>query len=125
MGAGKSTFARFLLESLRVAQPPEGSPSFAIAHEYELPSDSSTRARKVAHVDLYRIKTEDEIEEAGLSEVFWERSVISLCEWASLWPGFEAALKRPAPSSVVWDVKIAFKEGEPSLRSVAIEKIEA
>src|SRR5271156_4913445 len=58
LGAGKSTFARALLEGLGVIQPPEGSPSFAIAHEY-----SCVRGQ-VVHVDLYRLKHESEIEEA-------------------------------------------------------------
>jgi tRNA A37 threonylcarbamoyladenosine biosynthesis protein TsaE len=123
MGAGKSTFARFLLNALEVTQPPEGSPSFAIAHEYDLPSKSRSRARKVAHVDLYRIKSEDEIEEAGLNDVFWDASLISLCEWASLWPDFEKALLRPSSSSAVWLVKIAFAAEEPALRDIVIQKL--
>src|SRR4051812_3947202 len=56
MGAGKSTFARALIEALGVRQVPEGSPSFAIAHEY------LTDAKlEVIHLDLYRIRSEAEI----------------------------------------------------------------
>src|SRR5262245_58300605 len=57
LGAGKTTFARALLEALGVHQPPEGSPTFAIAHEY--------RARavpEIVHIDFYRLKHESEIE---------------------------------------------------------------
>src|SRR4051812_19325140 len=61
MGVGKTTFARALLEGLGVVQPPEGSPTFAIAHEY-----FSARG-DVVHIDFYRLKSEAEIEDAGVS----------------------------------------------------------
>src|SRR5690348_5184115 len=60
MGAGKTTFARALLEGLGVIQPAEGSPSFAIAHEYDSPRGP------VVHVDFYRLKDESEIEDAAI-----------------------------------------------------------
>src|SRR4051812_18539939 len=52
MGAGKSTFARALLEALGIGARAEGSPTFAIMHEYE------SRLGTVAHLDLYRMKSE-------------------------------------------------------------------
>jgi tRNA threonylcarbamoyladenosine biosynthesis protein TsaE len=118
MGAGKSTFARFLLGALKVEQPPEGSPSFAIAHFYDLPA--SAKARGVAHIDLYRIKSEDEIDEAGLTDLCWNPELISLVEWASLWPEFENALERPSP--VVWRVELAFS-ADASKREVGIKRL--
>src|SRR4051812_290672 len=50
MGAGKSTFARFLLEGLEHDRDAEGSPSFPIAHEYR------TRLGPLVHIDFYRLK---------------------------------------------------------------------
>src|SRR5882672_2202647 len=75
LGAGKTTFARALLEGLGVEQPPEGSPTFAIAHEYR------ARGREVVHIDFYRLKHESEIDEAGIPAYFWERDAIVICEW--------------------------------------------
>lgn len=111
MGAGKTTFARALLGALGIEQPPEGSPSFAIAHEYWC------RRGDVVHMDLYRIKSEGEIEEAGLETYFWERELIAITEWLASWPGFERAVRR---SGVCWRVEIAFRPGEEVRRDVRI-----
>lgn len=111
MGAGKTTFARALLSALGVTQPPEGSPSFAIAHEYDSPRG------RVAHMDLYRIRSEDEIEEAGLHAYFWERRMIVIAEWMSSWPAFEEAVARTAGR--VWRVELGFAESAEE-RSVRI-----
>ena len=86
MGSGKSTFARALLESLGASRPAEGSPSFAIAHEYETPRGETV------HVDFYRIRSEREIAEAGIPAYYWERDAIVISEWLSNWPKFESAV---------------------------------
>lgn len=88
MGAGKTTFARSLLLALEVEQPPEGSPSFALAHEYSV--HRLPGCRGIVHVDLYRLRSGREIEEAGLAEYFWDPTRIVICEWLSLW-----SLSRP------------------------------
>ena len=84
MGVGKTTFARGLLAGLGLNQPPEGSPTFAIAHEYETPKGP------VVHMDFYRLRSENEIDEAGIPSYFWERDLIVITEWLSSWPDFEA-----------------------------------
>ncbi len=103
MGAGKTTFARALIEGLGVVQPPEGSPTFAIAHEYVSPRGD------VVHIDFYRIKNEAEIEDAGLTSYFWEREALVLAEWTSLWPAFRDALLKDAENQVArtWQVLLA------------------
>src|SRR4051812_16090482 len=63
MGAGKTTFSRALLAGLGVEQPPEGSPTFAIAHEYRTSRPGGVG--QVVHIDFYRLRSESEIEEAG------------------------------------------------------------
>ena len=106
MGVGKSTFARALLLALGVVQPPEGSPTFAIAHEYQ-----SARG-DVVHIDLYRLKGEHEIEDAGIHAYFWDRNMISITEWASLWPGFEASLFLMPENLRIWRVSMKFSTNE-------------
>jgi tRNA threonylcarbamoyl adenosine modification protein YjeE len=115
MGVGKTTFARALLEGLGVVQPPEGSPSFAIAHEY-----LSAPHGSVVHVDFYRLRSETEIEEAGINAYFWERRAIVIAEWVSMFPGFEEAVLKDR-SRGAWVVNLAFaREGT---RTIMIEKL--
>jgi tRNA threonylcarbamoyladenosine biosynthesis protein TsaE len=113
MGAGKTTFARELLLGLGVTQPPEGSPTFAIAHEYHCERGG------VVHIDLYRIRSESELDHAGIPEYFWSRPLIVICEWLSMWPEFESKVKAHGSS---WQVAIAQVDGKPELRAVTIAR---
>ena len=116
MGSGKTTFARALLFGLGVLQPPEGSPTFALAHEYESPAGG------IAHLDFYRLRSTLEIEEAGIPAYFWERDLIVISEWISEWPEFE---RQVSEGHTTWQVKLAFEEGADSTRSVKIWVIES
>lgn len=111
MGVGKTTFSRALLEGLGVIQPSEGSPTFALVHEYQSPQG------QIAHMDFYRIRSETEIQEAGLETYFWERDVIVLAEWTSLWPQFECAVMASGRN---WTVSLGFTTGSPELREIQI-----
>jgi tRNA A37 threonylcarbamoyladenosine biosynthesis protein TsaE len=94
-----------------VKQPPEGSPTFAIAHEYH------GRACDVIHIDLYRLRSEGELEEAGIPSYFWEREDIVICEWLSQFSDFEA---RVLESKRNWVVSLSFSE-DLSRRSIQIK----
>ena len=83
MGAGKTTFARALIVALGVRQPAEGSPTFAIAHEYSGPKCD------VIHIDLYRLEAESELDDVGVPEYFWNREAVVICEWLSKFSEFE------------------------------------
>jgi tRNA threonylcarbamoyl adenosine modification protein YjeE len=119
LGAGKTTFARALLENLGVSQPPEGSPTFAIAHEY------ARKDLRVIHVDLYRLRSEGEIDEAGIPTYFWPEShepqlaPIVICEWLSMWPAFESAVLARGRN---WRVQLGFEENA-TLRHVAVTRL--
>lgn len=81
IGAGKSVFARGLLEGLGV-EPDRGSPTFTLVHEY--------RGRLPAfHIDLYRLGTDAAREDLGYDELFYGDGV-TVVEWAErvreLWP---------------------------------------
>ncbi len=100
LGAGKSTFARELLQALGVEQATQGSPTFAIAHEYV-----GRAFPRIVHLDLYRLKSEREIEDAGLFEYFWDPECIVICEWLSLWSDFEGKVFKAGRN---WRVALSF-----------------
>ncbi|MGB7318025.1 MAG: tRNA (adenosine(37)-N6)-threonylcarbamoyltransferase complex ATPase subunit type 1 TsaE [Planktotalea sp.] len=82
IGAGKSFFARSLIQSLQDIPEDVPSPTFTLVQTYE------TRAGEIWHADLYRLSDPDEAEELGLTDAF--TTAICLIEWpdrlASLTP---------------------------------------
>ncbi len=120
MGVGKTTFARALLSELGVLQPPEGSPSFAIAHEYESPRGP------IVHLDYYRMRQESEIEDAGIPSYYWERDPrpIVISEWLSNWPEF---CEQVLNSGRSWKITLDFSnspEKETPNRKLDIQLLE-
>lgn len=76
VGAGKTTFIKLLCTTLGVDEA-TSSPSFSIINEY-----LSNRG-KVFHIDLYRLKTEEEAWNLGLEELFFDNSYCFI-EWPEL-----------------------------------------
>ncbi|MFP7569339.1 tRNA (adenosine(37)-N6)-threonylcarbamoyltransferase complex ATPase subunit type 1 TsaE [Marivita sp. S2033] len=73
IGAGKSHFARALIQS-RLAVPEDvPSPTFTLVQTYDLPEG------EVWHADLYRLAQADQIIELGLLDAF--QTAICLIEW--------------------------------------------
>jgi tRNA threonylcarbamoyl adenosine modification protein YjeE len=108
MGAGKSTFARACLEHSQLQRAPQGSPTFALAHEYP------GNPWPWLHVDLYRLKDPSEITESGIEESIWESHRGSLIEWADQFPNFHAALlsaRRP-----VCEIALRFLDADAEKR---------
>lgn len=73
IGAGKSHFARSLIQSLLGYAEDVPSPTFTLVQTYDTP------AGEVWHSDLYRLTALEEIEELGLTEAF--EDAICLVEW--------------------------------------------
>lgn len=73
VGAGKSFFARALIQSLQDMPEDVPSPTFTLVQVYD------TRAGEVWHADLYRLSSADEAAELGLTEAF--DTAICLIEW--------------------------------------------
>lgn len=90
LGAGKSTFVRELLSFWGLTQLAEGSPTFALMHEYTLRPKLS---HDFVHVDCYRLESELELEHAGVDEVIWDRSdLIIAIEWSSRFESWRQAI---------------------------------
>lgn len=73
VGAGKTHFARGLIQSLLPAPEDVPSPTYTLVQSYD------TTAGPLFHADLYRLTGTDEIEELGLPEAF--ESAICIVEW--------------------------------------------
>jgi tRNA threonylcarbamoyl adenosine modification protein YjeE len=84
LGAGKTTLAAALLQALGVGEVVR-SPSYALVELYQTP------AGQAAHIDLYRLQGESELEPLGLRDYLNARTLM-LIEWPERAPG---ALPRP------------------------------
>lgn len=73
IGAGKTHFARALIQSLLDVPEDVPSPTFTLVQEYE------TRNGPLWHADLYRLTDPDELIELGVDEAF--ETAICLFEW--------------------------------------------
>ncbi|KKO90138.1 MULTISPECIES: tRNA (adenosine(37)-N6)-threonylcarbamoyltransferase complex ATPase subunit type 1 TsaE [Sphingobacterium] len=73
MGAGKTTFIKYLCKQLHV-QDSTSSPTFSIVNEYESPIGP------VYHFDFYRIKDEQEAFDFGYEEYFYS-GAYCFVEW--------------------------------------------
>jgi len=101
VGAGKTHFARSLIQSI-LAEPEDiPSPTFTLVQTYE------TEEAEIWHADLYRLTSVQEVEELGLIDAF--ATAICLVEW----PDRLGALTPPSALS------LGFKpEQSPDARSV-------
>jgi tRNA threonylcarbamoyladenosine biosynthesis protein TsaE len=89
LGAGKTTFARFLIQALAKKPLEVTSPTFNLVQVYD------TSTYPIWHFDLYRLKSEEELFETGFEEALSHG--ILLIEWpcraASLLPKDHVTLK--------------------------------
>ena len=73
LGAGKTAFIRGVCDFFECGGQ-VSSPTFTIVNEYD-------GARSIAHCDLYRLQSTEEMLQIGLDQLFREERVI-LIEWA-------------------------------------------
>ncbi len=77
VGAGKTTLVRALAQVLNLSDV--ASPSFAIHHRYE-----NSRGTSLDHVDLYRLKSFDDLESTGFWDLFQQQKGLIVIEWANM-----------------------------------------
>lgn len=83
MGAGKTTFIHALCEQKGVKDV-VGSPTFSLVNEYEY--DCEGTRKPLFHMDLYRIRDEEEAVRAGMEDLLFSGHTC-LVEWPEKAPG--------------------------------------
>ncbi len=107
LGAGKTAFCEGLAEGLGCTDP-ASSPTFAIVNYYRGP-------RPLAHFDLYRIHTEEDLYAAGFYD-YLDQGAIVAAEWSENLADILAA-EQPIT------IDIARIDGEPDGRCITIEGV--
>jgi tRNA threonylcarbamoyladenosine biosynthesis protein TsaE len=105
IGAGKTTFIKLLCKTLGV-DTGTSSPTFSIINQYE------TAEGIIHHVDLYRLKSDDEAFSIGLMELLEDKSYCFI-EWPSIVESY-------FPESAVW-IKISTDDNENRIFDVYYE----
>jgi len=106
LGAGKTTLAKGIVKGLAAAEPDEvSSPTFTLIHEYG-------GARKVYHVDLYRLDHAMEVSRLGLDELF-DREAVVLIEWGERFPELMPQVR----------TEIRIQAGEGDQREITVTSI--
>ena len=106
LGAGKTAFTEGLAQGLGCTDP-VSSPTFAIVNYYRGP-------RPLAHFDLYRIATEEDLNAAGFYDYLDQGAVVA-AEWSENFAQL-LALERP--------IQVDIQPLGPTQRHIAIEGVE-
>ena len=102
VGAGKTTSVQAMADILGLKDVQ--SPSFAIHLRYE-----NSQGKSLDHVDLYRLKDDDDLESSGFWDLFSQKESLIVIEWASRlnleylplnWEVFEVQIEKGAADDI-------------------------
>jgi tRNA threonylcarbamoyladenosine biosynthesis protein TsaE len=84
VGSGKTEFLKHLMKKFGVDSI--ASPTFSLHHRYQVKG-----GLHFVHVDLYRLKSEEDLESTGFWDLFENQNSVILVEWSNLindlaWP---------------------------------------
>lgn len=77
LGAGKTTFSKYLLEALG-SRDEVSSPTYAIVNEYDSPKGL------IFHFDLYRLRSVEEVREIGMDD-YLDDAFLCIIEWPEIY----------------------------------------
>lgn len=104
LGTGKTTFVKGLARGFLIPEEVL-SPSFLLARTY--------RGKKILHhLDLYRVRAVEELEEVGLTALLPPEEGVTAVEWADRFP-------RLIPKSAVW---VYFEHAGGDRRKITIRR---
>ena len=106
LGAGKTAFCRGLAQGLGCTDPVT-SPTFAIVNYYRGP-------RPMAHFDLYRIHTENDLAAAGFYD-YLDQGAIVAAEWSE---NLAPLLDQEHP------IRVDIQTLDPTTRRITIEGVD-
>ena len=80
IGVGKTTLTRAIINNLQIQNKQKEtevlSPTFNIVYDYEI------KTLKIMHFDLYRLKTDKEVQQLGIFDQ--DKNSIKIIEWAEI-----------------------------------------
>ena len=112
LGFGKTTFVRIFVKLLK-SDDIVSSPSFTLINEYDIILKSEETILR--HVDLYRLSSEDELNNIGFKDKIKERG-ITMIEWGDK---FESYFDKP-----YYELEIEMLENEEKSRLYRINLIQ-
>ncbi len=87
LGAGKTTLVKGLAKALGIKKNIT-SPTFALMNIYECPAkktkqkfDTKLAIKKLAHIDTYRLKNEEELIDIGIEDYLGAPDTLCVIEW--------------------------------------------
>lgn len=107
LGAGKTTFTKYLAECMGITTPVT-SPTFTLIQEY------NGKEMDLIHCDMYRIEDEMEVIEMGLEDTLYDmpKNKIAIIEWPDKIAGILRNLKT---------IKITIEKGDNDSRYFTID----